>query len=496
MRIVLTLLAIAALFPMVAGGQVLEYKLQAMDGQVEDWFGSSVAVEDSIVVVGARMDDDNGLASGSVYVFVKDSTGWTELQKLHASDGMEDDRFGRAVSISGDYIFVGAHKDDFNTGAAYIFMRNGSTWTEQAKLISSDPDTGDFFGVSIGQSGDYTIIGAAIDDSAGSAYVYMRTDSGWVEQVRLTASDGQADDRFGQSVAISGNYAIIGAHADDDLGNGAGSAYVFERFDSVWVEVAKLTASDGTGGDAFGFSLSISGDYIIVGAYGEGGSGRGAAYIFKREGTVWVEQTKLIPSDREPGDEFGVSVEIVPGFAIVGAWLSGSDSTGAAYFFRESGSAWIEAYKLVPSDGATNDEFGIDVALSTTDAIVGATFADGMGSETGAAYCYFDITSDVRETQPFEVARSFALTQNYPNPFNPSTIIRYALEGSTTVELSVHNLLGQKVRSLVNEFQPAGEHQISWDGRDDRGEHVAGGVYLYQLKTGEKIQTKKMMLLK
>jgi len=480
----------------------IEYKLQANDGDVGDWFGSAVAIEGSIAVIGARMDDDIGLASGSAYVFQKDLSGWTQQQKLLANDGAEGDKFGRSVAVSGNYVIASAHQDDNSTGSAYIFFNDGSSWLEQMKVTASDADSNDSFGVSVGISGDYAIVGASenldFDDSSGSAYIFLRSGTTWTEQAKLGASDAGLDDRFGRSCAISGDYAVVGAFGDDDFGSASGSAYIFRRDGTTWVEEAKLLPSDGTVDDHFGIAVAISGDYVVIGAYTAGGDSAGAAYIFKRDVSGWVEQAKLLPADPGEGDEFGFSVGITPGVAVVGARLDddNGDATGAAYIFKEDGSNWMESNKLVGSDADSGDEFGMHVAISSTDAIIGAPFARGDVDSAGAAYIYQDITLDVEDSRPTTIPDVYALSQNYPNPFNPSTVIGYFLPEATSVSVTVHDLMGQEVKTLVTAEQRAGEHAITWNGTNNQGESLAGGVYLYRLKTGSSLHTKKMLLLK
>jgi len=226
--------------------------------------------------------------------------------KITASDGEASDWFGYSVSISGDYAIVGAYSDDDSgiaSGSAYIFKWNGTSWSEQAKITASDGAAGDWFGYSVSISGDYAIVGACNDDdggsASGSAYIFKWNGTSWSEQAKITASDGAANDQFGYSVSISGNYAIVGAYRDDDGGSASGSAYIFKWNGTSWSEQAKITASDGAEGDRFGISTSISGDYAIVGAYFDDDSGiaSGSAYIFKWNGTSWSEQAKITASD-------------------------------------------------------------------------------------------------------------------------------------------------------------------------------------------------------
>jgi len=281
-------------------------KLLASDGAYRDYFGLSVAIDGDYAIIGAYRDDDNGDMSGSAYIFTRSGTAWTEQAKLLASDGAAGDYFGRSVSIDGDSVIVGAYWDDDNgdeSGSAYIFTRSGTAWTEQAKLLASDGAADDRFGVSVSIDGDYAIVGAHWDDDngewSGSAYVFKRDGTVWTEQAKLLASDGAASDNFGVSVSISGDYAIIGALWNEDNGVDSGSAYVFKRDGTVWTEQAKLLASDGAEYDCFGRSVSIDGDYAILGTYGDDDNGEwsGSAYVFKRDGTAWTEQAKFLASD-------------------------------------------------------------------------------------------------------------------------------------------------------------------------------------------------------
>ena len=173
-----------------------------------------------------------------------------------------------------------------------MYVRSNGVWSEQAKLTASDGVADDLFGHSVSIDGDTAVIGAFRDDdngsNSGSAYVYVRSDGVWSEQAKLTASDGAQDDSFGYSVSIDGDTVVVGA-MDDDNGSGSGSAYVYVRSNGVWSEQQKLTASDGATGDYFGYSVSIDGDAVIIGASGDedNGNASGSAYVFVRSNGVW-----------------------------------------------------------------------------------------------------------------------------------------------------------------------------------------------------------------
>jgi len=394
-------------------GQFELQKLLPSDGEEGDLFGYAVAVSGGVAVIGAATDDDNGPGSGAAYVFRFDGTTWVEEAKLIASDGAAYDEFGGAVAISDDVVVIGAplsNDNGFDSGSAYVFRLHGKTWVEETKLLASDAAAGDVFGDAVGISGDAAVIGARGDvvngSQSGSAYVFRFHGNTWVEDAKLIASDAEAFDAFGDAVAISGHAAVIGAPRDDDNGSQSGSAYVF-RFDGkTWLEEAKLRASDGAPGDAFGGAVAISGDAAVIGA---GGSKRtGSAYVFRFGERTWVEEAKLLASDG--AGRFGDAVSISGDVAVIGAPWEDRNYFGAAYVFGFDGSSWVEEAKLLASDGAAEDHLGNAVAISGDAVVTGASFGDDNGSASGAAYIFELGSLDPRRpgTVFFETAVSFA----------------------------------------------------------------------------------------
>jgi hypothetical protein len=373
-------------------------KVTASDGAGGDYFGWSVSISGDYALAGADYDDGG---RGSAYIFKREATLWTQQLKLTASDSAFNDYFGYSVSVSGDYAIVGAYGDDdkgSNSGSAYIFIRDGNSWSEQDKLTASDGASGDNFGCSVSVSGDYAVVGSRNDDSSrGSAYIFIRDGNSWNQQAKLVASDSNTNDYFGYSVSISGDYAIAGAYADD---SSRGSAYIFIRDVNSWSQQAKLTASDGAAGDSFGRSVCLSGDYALAGAFGDDSS-RGSAYIFLREGETWTQQVKLTAPDGAASDYFGNSVSMSGDSAIVGAYDDddkGADS-GSAYIFKRDETAWTQQTKIVASDGAAGDLFGFSVGVSGDFVLVGAYSDDDMGNNSGSAYLFVncpttDLTND------------------------------------------------------------------------------------------------------
>jgi uncharacterized protein (DUF2345 family) len=392
---------------------------------------------------GRQLPASLSVAPHTIAILVDDSAArypltidpWVQLAKLTASDGAANDYFGASVAISGDTVVVGAYGDDSYKGSAYVFVRPGGGWattsTYTARLTASDGAAGDQFGASVAISGDTVVVGAYYDDiggkdNQGSAYVFVRPGGGWVdmtETARLTASDGAAGDQFGASVAISGDTVVVGAPYDDGY---KGSAYVFVRPAGVWATTstytARLTASDRAANDYFGASVAISGDTVVVGAYGDD-SEKGSAYVFVRPVGGWVDMTetaKLTASDGEAGDRFGYSVAISGDTVVVGAYgddIGSNADQGSAYVFVRPGGGWVTTStytaKLTASDGAAEDYFGASVAISGDTVVVGALGDDiGSNADQGSAYIFGNLGSIIvdKVTNPGGDPASFAFT--------------------------------------------------------------------------------------
>ncbi|RLC08272.1 MAG: hypothetical protein DRI57_24325, partial [Deltaproteobacteria bacterium] len=391
----------------------LETKIIPDDGKAGDHFGNAVSVSEDYAIVGADGDDgDQGDDSGAAYIFQFDSdeAQWSQQAKLIPQDSEAGDHFGATVAVSGTDAIVGATGDDTNgtdSGAAYIFRFSpyaADKWVQQAKLIAQDGSENDHFGSAVAIFGDYAIVGTDLDDdngdSSGSAYIFRWDGMRWTHQAKLTPSDGVAGDHFGAAVAISETHAVVGAYLNDDDGDGSGSAYVFRRDGETWLQQDKLTASDGGWHHFFGESVSLSGEYLIVGA---SGNDPGAAYIFRQdEENHWHQQDKLTPCNGTDGDAFGISVSLSGNYAIVGAGEDAEKGTsaGAAYVFKRSSERWLEREKLTASDAAKADFFGRTAAISASGtgagekifAIAGAYYDDDHGSASGAAYLYGDMS--------------------------------------------------------------------------------------------------------
>lgn len=380
-------------------------ELTASDGATNDQFGFSAAASGNTVVVGALYATvPPNYRQGAAYVFVKSTNGWTTMTqtaKLTASDGMANDNFGSSVSISNNVIVVGSPNamvgSNAGQGAVYLFVEPPTGWTdatETAKLTTSDGLPGDLLGYSVSISGNTVAAGApqAIEAGVGKCYVFVKPVGGWAnmtETAELVASNGLVGDNLGFSIATSGNTIVSGAGFAPYPGPGA--AYVFTEPQAGWqdmTQTAELTASDGSLGDWFGYSVAISGKTIAAGAINK--APRGAAYVFVQPASGWgnTTQNARLVSSAGSGTMFGTSASILGNTVLVGApWATQQE--GAAYGFVEPPTGWTNMYQnatLTAGDGGTGDSFGTSAAITGSIGVVGAVQSYNHGH--GAAFVF------------------------------------------------------------------------------------------------------------
>ncbi len=479
-RLRITVADAAARYPLTIDPLVQRAYLKASNTGAGDNFGWAVAVSGDTVVVGAYSEDSNAtgvngnqsdnsaLTAGAAYVFVYSAGSWSQQAYLKASNTDATDNFGRAVAVSGDTIVIGASYEDSNAtgvngiqtdnsalsaGAAYVFTRSGTTWSQQAYLKASNTEAGDSFGRSVAVSGDTVVIGAVNEDSgvvgsqsdnsassAGAVYIFTRSGSTWSQQAYLKASNPETNDYLGASVAVTDDTVVIGATGEDSNATGvngnqsdnsatdAGAAYVFLRSGSTWSQQAYLKASNAEIWDLFGISAAVSGNTIVVGAYQEGSNATGvngnqsdntatnagAAYAFIRSGTVWSQQAYLKASNTGASDYFGTSVALSGDTLVVGANGEDSNATGvngtqsdnsttyagAAYLFTRSGTTWSQQNYLKASNTGASDYFGISLAVSGDTVVISARSedsnatgvngdqSDNSAADAGAVYVF------------------------------------------------------------------------------------------------------------
>lgn len=447
-------------------------------------FGYAVAADGQTVAVGAPLGNSGaGQGSGVVEVFVKSGGVWTLEAALAPANAGPGDGFGSSVAIAGDTLIVGAPGEDSsatgvhsgagadntapNSGAAYIFVRSGGVWTQQAYIKASNTDAGDAFGGAVAASANRVVVGAIEEASqgtgidspleadnsrstAGAAYIFERAGSTWSQAAYLKASNTDQGDQFGVTVAASGDTVVVGADREAGAGPGvnpgnqsdnslikSGAAYVFVKAAGVWTQQAFLKASNPSQGDEFARALSLSGDTLVVGAHSESSngtgvnpptqannsaSGSGAAYVFVRNAGAWTQQAYLKASNTEAGDRFGWSVSVEGDELAVGAFVEDSDGvgvdppnqtnagatgSGAVFFFQRANGVWAQQSFIKASNTDQSDQFGSSMALSSDALVIGARFEDGNGAgvnpgngntngvvDSGAAYIFSGMGSD------------------------------------------------------------------------------------------------------
>ena len=371
----------------------LQDSLVGSDTVSGDYFGASVSVRGDYLVVGAYMDDDTAPNSGSAYIFENVAGTWTQVQKCTASDAQAHDNMGWSVAIDGDYMVTGAPTEDAgasNSGACYIYYNSGGfPSTETQKIVSSAPQAYENFGRCVAIEGNLMIIGADGGgvSYSGCAYIFENVAGTWTQTQKLITSDAAPMDFIANNrgVSISGDFLIIGAQYEDGSGiSNAGSAYVFENVAGTWTETQKLTASDGGAiNDYFGCAVSISEDFLIVGILGDDDVvNAGAAEIFKNIAGTWTFTKKLLASDAAIGDTFGFSVSINGDSVMVGATEedTGGFNSGAVYLYnRNCGGSdnWGEV-QIIRGEAA-NDNFGTAVSNSSTHAAATAMTSSIVG---------------------------------------------------------------------------------------------------------------------
>ena len=367
--------------------------------------GNAVALSGNTMVVGARFDSTTASQAGAAFVYILSGGSWLQQAVLLANDGALADKFGYSVAISGDTIIVGSYNDDAplsNGGSAYVFVRNGTTWTFQQKLTASDGTADDEFGNSVGIIGETIVVGAHFADlpsnsEAGSVYVFRRSGTVWAQTQKLLPTAAVVlGDHFGDSIAMSGSRIAIGAAGDDTPFTSAGAVYVFAESGGVFAQQQKLTIPTGANGDNFGFSVAIEGNTLVGGALQYtpiiGQPAFGAAYIYEFNGATWNSQGRIVASDGAAFDRFGYSVAVSDNVVAVGAreddTTVGPDA-GSAYIFTRSGTTWTQLQKIAPSDTFNGDRFGVSVALNFGNLVVGAAEKALTGPNGQGAVYYF-----------------------------------------------------------------------------------------------------------
>ncbi|MEZ4448962.1 MAG: hypothetical protein R3B09_05720 [Nannocystaceae bacterium] len=393
--------AVSLGIPVAASAAPVEHKLTALDAEAFDKFGTCVAIDGDVAVVSAPESNHQGTRSGAVYVFRRTGGVWEEEAVLLPQDGQAGDRLGEALALSGETVLVGSSRKASETGAAYVFEWNGSSWTETAKLVGADTVLADHFGTSVSIHGDLAVIGAAFDkypnqSNAGSAYFFRRSGGQWSQEAKVNAGPPSEFELFGLASAVHGDHAMVGAPHSKAYKNLGGEAHAFHRVNGSWPKIQEIVPPDLLNNDVFaGESIALVGDTAVIGAsvHDHPYQSTGAAYVFRFDGATWSLDQELIAPDAAASDLFGIGVAAQPGVVLVGAYQDDDPqkgyNVGSAYLFEDDGVSWIPVSKITATDGAQQDFFGQSVGLDVSGAmIIGAPLHDAAGEDAGAVYIY------------------------------------------------------------------------------------------------------------
>lgn len=419
-------------------------------------YGYDVSQDGDYLIVGAKDESVNDVKAGAVYIYHLEEDVWVEQIRLTPENPNDGEFFGISVGISGEYALIGANGNDdngTNSGAAYIYKRVGSFWELHQTLSPQTLQAFDEFGISVDLSGNIAVIGAYSDATnglfAGAAYVYELLGNTWEETAKLIPEEVEAQDKFGRSVDTDGRKIIVCRVLADEQGTDSGAAYIFSKNENdLWTEEAKLLAPDGTNDDRFGRSVGISYDHAAVGAVldDDNGNNSGSAYIFKRTAEGWTFEDKVTPADGAAEDFFGYSLSITPAYLVVGALNKDGigANTGAAYLFSQSGSSWIETQKFTAFDETELAGFGEAVDINGQWLTIGAPFWGEEGSSTGAVYVQPAPTP--LGLTPKHEEGTFSI---YPNPASGEINIKVPNNNGASYNVEIYNSLGITIKSIL-----------------------------------------------
>lgn len=465
---------------------VQEAKVISPERESRAEYGTATDIRGNYAIAGTPR---HNIAAGAAYIYEKDSDGqWQFLQSLIPDDGFEMAEFGGAVKMTEDYIVVASGRADIGTeyraGALYVYDKNGSSWDFNSKIIASNYSGDDKLGMNnttIDAEGETIVSGAPGANAwVGRVYVFERTGGLWNE-VQIIENPANTNDTFGIAVALSGDIMVIGANESNGL---KGSAYIYNKDASgMWVMEQQITAADGASEDFFGTSVSIDGETVVVGAYGNQGL-KGATYIFKKDDTeTWVESQKLMASTQNAEAYFGWQCEIKGSHLIVGAPHIYGSTPGEVFMFSENSSGeWVETQLIQSNDIAAEDFYGWAVSMYEDQIMVGAPWEDEdeMGNNpvdrAGSAYIFKNPTLG---TPQFNANTRGVL--GYPNPTNSFFNIESTIK--TINKIRIYTLNGL----LLQEVNAKGVNISTLDVKS-----FEEGMYLLQieLEDGSKINQK------
>ncbi len=481
--------------------------------------GISSAVSGGWAVV-ASPQKDNGAKRGvgGVTFYQLTDGQWKVFQQVLPSDASELGNFGMSVAIDGNTAVIAAigdHESALFSGAVYVYNYNyvEESWEQTTKLKASDVGIGKRYGQSVDILGDIIVVGSYNADGAstksGAGYVYKRVNNAWQEQQKLFTGTGQSNDYFGHHVRIlNENYIAIGAYNTDGAEERSGAVYIFKQVEGSWEEQAKLFDPNGESSDLFGFSLTFVPELtasttenvfpgiLFVGAPGTQHENKktGSVYFYTEKASGWQLGRELVEPSTDHNDHFGVSISSnSSGGLFVGASRTNTDlnlNSGRVYFYQTlfgNGTAASASVQLSADFINAYDQFGTHVTVDDENIIIGSPYADTDNLTNSGGVNFFRINSLVSvAASPSEI---YSLNQNVPNPSEGFTVIQYGLKKAGDVKISLYNLLGQRVATLVDGYREFGIYTVNLDTKK-----YQTGMYVYKIEVNDFSANKKMLI--
>ena len=491
-------------------------KLHSSDARDLDEYGRSVDIDGDYAIVGSKKKNDEEGLVGAAYILHRNTSNvWSEMYKLTGDFLSAGDDFGASVTISGGIAAVAAPGFDVilgsDEGSVFIFYQNPdnpSEWQFIKQISALDPDPGDNFGVSIALDGDRLLVGANMDDqaagNAGAAYIFYRNQGGddnWGQVAKLLSTGGKSSDNFGISVALDGDYAVVGAPGVDGIFQNAGAAYVFGRHQTgpdKWGQLSRMRASLSGLNDNFGISVAVSGPWAIVGAdhNDRKGVNAGAAFAFyKNQNGVngWGQKNIILDYGGRPNDHYGCAVSIDGEYAVVGS--SGDDdlfgyNSGRGFVYLRQDDGWVLVGTLEDGGGQEGDALGSCAAISGRTVILGEQLDNTSSLNVGAVLLYGGLCmSDDRSEAVSNFADISGATVNcFPVPFRDVLNIEVKGVKSSNAQVEILNTLGQTIANLHNGLIE-GDATYQW-----RPSQATPGIYFLRVIAGEEVMTKTIVL--
>lgn len=473
-------------------------------------FGWAVSTYGDFAAISAPNEDCNSVvSSGAVYIYKLNSGGWKLFQKLIPSDTSMMKLFGTSLKLYKSTLLVGAPNDMGLSGSVYIYKFNGSVWMEDQKLTPEKSVPYQMFGNALDIGAGYALIGSVSSGLTGRAsglvYMYTITPGKWKEETILSSPDFNENDLFGASITIvRDDMFLISAPRGHGSVSNSGVVYPFEKTNNTWIAGKKIYSPNGKTNGLFGCATSYSKNRLLIGAMQEIADtlNSGAAYIFKLEkSNTWTFKHRVTAASPRNQDYFGMSVLMHNETAIIGSpkWETGRQNSdiGCVDIYNVSDSTMVFNSKIIPIDGEDDDHYGISVSAFENELLIGSRLDDDLAFNCGSVYSYKMNECITNLKKDFSATATTVVLRNSPNPFSYETTIYYNLPEQSLVTLSVFDMLGKEVKTLVNhKNEMAGYHQVVWNGENNFKKRVLPGLYIGRIETNKFSSSLQMIYVK